>query len=125
MEEQGDWLGKLQSLDRSTKKKILIAGTVVVMAGVLYVWTAYFNNIVLSPAATGSDDGMTAPVSQSVQTQGGTASSGAPDAGMSQGLGFFARIGNGFAVMGRAIVSLLASSAAPFRSPGQYAIPSH
>ena len=38
---------KLQSSDEGTKRRWLVGITAVVMVGVVYVWLAYFNNLVV------------------------------------------------------------------------------
>jgi hypothetical protein len=43
-------LEELQSLDESTKKKIMIVASAMVMIVVVYFWLAYFNTIVANVA---------------------------------------------------------------------------
>jgi hypothetical protein len=47
-EEKGNFLKRLQSADESTKTRWLVVLTIIIMAGVIYVWLAYFNNLVAS-----------------------------------------------------------------------------
>ena len=47
-EEKKSFLKRLQSADEGTKTRWLIVLTVVIMVGVIYVWLAYFNNLVAS-----------------------------------------------------------------------------
>ena len=42
----GNFLEKLQSSDEKTKRRWLIGLTAIAMVGVVYVWLAYFNNLV-------------------------------------------------------------------------------
>ena len=51
MEQQKGFLERLQSLDESTKHKILIGATAVIMIVVVYFWLAYFNSIVVNLSA--------------------------------------------------------------------------
>ena len=46
---------KLQSSDEGTKKRWLIGLTAIVMVGVVYVWLAYFNNLVVGFQAPGAE----------------------------------------------------------------------
>lgn len=41
-----NFLEKLQSSDESTKRRWMFGSTVIVMVIVVYVWLAYFNNLV-------------------------------------------------------------------------------
>ncbi|MBI4087692.1 MAG: hypothetical protein HY434_02575 [Candidatus Liptonbacteria bacterium] len=41
-----NFLEKLQSSDESTKRRWMFVSTLVVMVAVVYVWFAYFNNLV-------------------------------------------------------------------------------
>jgi hypothetical protein len=45
-EEKRSFIEELQSLDESTKQKVLVIATAVIMVVVLYFWFADFNNIV-------------------------------------------------------------------------------
>ena|SRR5690348_3509077 len=47
-EPKKGFLEELQSLSEPTKRKIMIVATVVIMAVVIYVWLAYFNNLLAS-----------------------------------------------------------------------------
>ncbi len=42
------FLEELQSLDESTKNKIMIVTAIMIMAIVIYVWLGYFNNLIAS-----------------------------------------------------------------------------
>jgi hypothetical protein len=48
-----DFLQKLQSAPEATKRRWTIIVTVIVMVIVIYVWLAYFNNLVKNFSATG------------------------------------------------------------------------
>ena len=50
------FLKKLQSSDEATKRKWLVGATIVAMVIVLYVWLAYFNNLVVHFSAQHSDE---------------------------------------------------------------------
>jgi hypothetical protein len=86
------WIEGLQALDERTKHKVLIAATIVIMIIVIYLWLAYFNNLVAGIGNAGATD-----------TTGNQAVSAAPVAQPAvQNPGFFGSIGN-------AITSLPAS----------------
>ena len=57
MEEKRSFLDKLQSADEATKKRLMIAGTIFITIAVVYVWLAYFNNLIAGFSQT-------APVAQ-------------------------------------------------------------
>lgn len=59
-----NFLEKLQSSDERTKRRWLVGLTAVVMVGVIYVWLAYFNNLVAgfeepSPELNQREEGFT------------------------------------------------------------------
>ncbi|MGC9968222.1 MAG: hypothetical protein ABSC29_00605 [Minisyncoccia bacterium] len=45
-EQRRGFLEELQSLDEPTKKRVLIITTAIAMVVVIYIWLAYFNNLV-------------------------------------------------------------------------------
>ncbi len=47
-EPKKSFLEELQSLDEPTKRIVMIVLTVVIMVVVIYVWLAYFNNLLAS-----------------------------------------------------------------------------
>ena len=47
-EGEKNFLEKLQSADESIKKRWMIILTIIVMTVVVYVWIAYFNNLIVS-----------------------------------------------------------------------------
>jgi len=54
------FLEKLQNSDEGTKRRWMIASTVIIMAVVIYIWLAYFNNLIASfsqPQPVASADG--------------------------------------------------------------------
>ncbi len=60
MEEQKSFLEKLQSADEETKKRWLVISVAVIMVIVIYVWLAYFNNLLAgfsAPPASESGSG--------------------------------------------------------------------
>lgn len=40
-----NFLEKLQSSDEGTKRRVMIIASILIMAVVIYVWLAYFNNL--------------------------------------------------------------------------------
>ncbi len=52
--EKKSFLEELQSLDEATKTKILVVATAVAMIIVIYVWLAYFNNLIAGVAQEGA-----------------------------------------------------------------------
>ena len=53
----GNFLEKLQSSDERIKRRWLVGLTAIVMVGVVYVWLAYFNNLVAGLNAPGTETG--------------------------------------------------------------------
>src|ERR1700690_1254962 len=59
------FLEKLQSADEATKRRWMILSTIIIMVMVIYVWMAYFNNLVAGfsqaqqPSAGSSAGGFT------------------------------------------------------------------
>ncbi len=51
-----DFLKRLQGADAATKRRIVIISSVLAMVVVLYIWLAYFNNLL---ADAGRSDGST------------------------------------------------------------------
>ena len=84
------FLEELQSLEESTKTKVLIVSTIVLMLLVFYFWLAYFNGIVSSAGETAGvdQDQASVPVDQTSPTPG-----------------FWSRVGSGAAIVGDAIGS--------------------
>lgn len=62
-ERKKGFFEELQSLDEPTKKKIMIVAAVVIMAMVIYVWLAYFNNLLASVTQPPVADNSTAGAS--------------------------------------------------------------
>lgn len=52
-EKNKNFLERLQSADEATKKRWLIVSAAVIMAIVIYVWLAYFNNLVAGFSESG------------------------------------------------------------------------
>ncbi|MGC9598854.1 MAG: hypothetical protein ABSE18_00500 [Minisyncoccia bacterium] len=52
--EKKSFLEELQSLDETTKTKILVVATAVAMIIVIYVWLAYFNSLIAGVAQEGT-----------------------------------------------------------------------
>ncbi len=73
-EEKKSFLEELQSLDEATKTKILVAATAVAMIIVIYVWLAYFNNLIAGVAQEGAASSAipSSAASSSVPSSGGT-----------------------------------------------------
>jgi hypothetical protein len=46
VESKKSFLERLQSADEAKKRRWMIASTVIVMVIVIYVWLAYFNNLI-------------------------------------------------------------------------------
>jgi len=103
------FLQELQSLEESTKRKILVVSTVVVMVIVVYFWLAYFNSIIAGgaqPAA--SDQGAVAPIVQAAPAQNGS--------------GFWGNVGNGAAIVGQSFAGGAQWIVHAFQAPKQYEI---
>jgi hypothetical protein len=97
--EHKDFLGRLQSLDEPTKKRVLIISTIVIMAIVIYFWLAYFNNLI-----TGIAEQSQAPVVPQV-----------PASQAPEGPGMWQNIYDGIANVFRGFTDVL-------RAPRQYLI---
>lgn len=90
----GIFLKELQALDESTKRKVLVVSVIVIMVGVLFVWVAYFNSIVIPSVASSDIAGATSTTAVPPV---------APLAVPAAGPGFWESIGNGFAAFGNGV----------------------
>jgi hypothetical protein len=60
-EDQKGFLEEIQSLSDSTKKRVLIIATMLIMIIVIGVWVTYFNNIVVGAPQSGATAVTTLP----------------------------------------------------------------
>jgi hypothetical protein len=107
-------LEKLQSLDESTKKRILIIATAIIMVVVVYFWLAYFNNLVASigqPATVAESSG---DLQASMST--------APTAAVAGDAGFWGNMGNGMAFMYGQTIKMLHGLGSILDAPRQYIV---
>lgn len=95
------FLEKLQNADEATKRRWMIFSTIVIMAVVVYVWAAYFNNLV-------------AGFSQAQPTEPPVSSAG--------GFTFWATLKNGTAVLYQAFMGKLHALGDVLNAPREYII---
>ncbi len=105
-----DFLKKLQSLDEPTKRKVLIVSTIVIMIVVIFVWIAYFNNIIM-PSSGGT---ATATSTQPVAS--------APAA---SGPGFWGKMKNDFSGFGEGVAEGFEGIGNAFHGGREYIKPSN
>ncbi|MBU6500497.1 MAG: hypothetical protein KGJ89_01555 [Patescibacteria group bacterium] len=67
-----DFLGKIQSADESTKRRWIIICTIVIMVVILYVWLAYFNNLMASVSNQGENIADTSGSPAAARTSSGS-----------------------------------------------------
>jgi hypothetical protein len=108
------FLQELQSLEESTKTKVLVVTSIVLAIIVFYFWLAYFSGIVLGGAQS-----LTADQDQE-QAAASPSLSSLPVASPDQG--FWGRVGNGTAIVGRSIGSGFEWIGQAFESPKEYKI---
>lgn len=65
------FLEELWALDEPTKRKVLVISTIVIMIVVVFVWVAYFNNIVVSSATEANEATATSTATSSASTGSG------------------------------------------------------
>jgi len=121
MEQQKGFLEGLQSLDESTKHKILIGATAVIMIVVVYFWLAYFNSIVVNLSAqpvaaqTQSAPAVAQTTPAVAQNAPAVAQSASTPAASGGGTSIWHNIGAGF-------MSLVHGFGNIFQSQGQYTV---
>ena len=94
-----DFIEQLQNLDESTKTKIMVIATILIMAIIIYFWLGYFGNIVSAVP------GQAVASNQQPETNSEKASTP----------GFFERMGNGLATISHAFENF-------FQAPKKYLI---
>jgi hypothetical protein len=99
-ENKKSFLDELQSLNETTKKKVAVVATAVLMIGVVYLWLGYFNGVVADDQAQ----------QQTTAQQNPTGPSFAQN--FQKGV---AAIGGDFTGIGQAFVGAL-------KSPGEYSV---
>lgn len=107
----------LQSLSESTKRKILVGATVLIMIVVVYFWLAYFNNLIAAisqPTVAQDTTGQSAPTTDETVQQSALAVQPASSTGDS----FLGYIGGAFTGMIQGVEDI-------FKAPGQYNIQPH
>jgi hypothetical protein len=68
-EKPKGFIEELQSLNDTTKKRVLIISTIVIMAVVITVWFSYFNGILASASQATIADASSTDIAQSTGTQ--------------------------------------------------------
>jgi hypothetical protein len=58
-ENKKSFLEELQALDESTKRKVVVVATIVIMIGVVYLWSGYFNGLVAANGAPANEPAAT------------------------------------------------------------------
>jgi hypothetical protein len=114
-ENKKTFLEELQSLEETTKRKVVVVSTIILMVGVIYLWLGYFNTLVVGQSqrnqvaqnndtagTMGVTDGATGAQVAGTQNNAANATTGA---------NFFQNMKNGMAWI-----------AGMFKSPGQYNI---
>jgi len=120
-EPQKSFIEKLQELDETMKKRVLIAGSAVLMALVVYVWLGYFNSIVTSDQLQLADEG----ASLSQGTQAAAEQPAAPSATPSQTPGFWEQLGGGMVSLYHDAASGAKHIENALGSPKQYTVTPH
>jgi hypothetical protein len=123
------YLDQLQSLDETTKKKVLVVATAILMVAIVYFWLAYFNGIIVGLAGGGqavaqaSPSNTNAAASVPALTVNGTANSATPAAPAAPaGPSMFARMGGGLAAIYASFGNILSDLGSMLRAPRQYIV---
>ena len=105
-ENKKTFLEQLQLLDPPTKKKVLVASTIIVTALVMYVWLGYFNNILggISESAAASNANASANTTSPIAELWGGVAGGA-EYFYSEIAGGIHGIGNLFQSSGKYVVT--------------------
>ncbi len=114
---------QLQSLDESTKTKILVVVTMVVMTVVVYFWLAYFNAIIVSAGPSGGGAAVAQTAPQAAVTAPAAAlavGNAAPAASDSAGIGRGAVIALGYAY--GQFVNMIHAIGNIFQAPREYIV---
>lgn len=102
MDQQKNFLERLQSSDEATKQRWLIGSAVVIMAVVVFLWLAYFNSFVIGPRSG-------APAEAGQKAEGG-------------GVTFFGTMKNGASVIYNGFIGKLRTFGNILEQPREYII---